>query len=155
MMRRHGITAHVAAGSTVLAARMIAAQPVSARPLLDELEQLIDRAWADHAAAQRYAAAAQVTRSAVASDVSHPSARSMAVANDDRVRQQPALTSSPARPTPTVAPRIVRDPAAQVMLRRVEALLGSFNVADPTPLSEPEHHRELTPIPIPTRTPTR
>jgi hypothetical protein len=151
MMRRDGITAHVATGSAVPAARTIAAQQVSARPLLDELEQLIDRAWADYAAAQRYAAAAQVTRSAVASDVSHPSARSTAVATDDRVRQQPALTSSPARPTPTVAPPTVRDPATQVMLQRVDALLGSFNVADPAPPAEPEHRRE----PPSTRTPTR
>jgi len=137
MMRRQGITAHVATGSTVPAARTIAAQQVSAHPLLDELEQLIDRAWADHAAAQRYVAATQATSSAVASDVSHPSARSTAVATDDRVGQQPALTLSPARPTPTVAPLIVRDPATRVMLRRIDALLGSFKVADPAPPAQP------------------
>lgn len=70
--RRDGITAHVATGSPRVVSRAIAAQQVSAHPLLDELEQLIDGAWARHEAEHTGARAAQGPSTVVATRCQTP-----------------------------------------------------------------------------------
>lgn len=128
MIRRDGITAHVATGSMVSASGTIAEQQVSAQPLLDELDRLIVFAWADDAAERTRAAAARAPNSTVASDVSHPSARSTVTATHDGAAQEAAFTLCPAQPTSTVVPEIVTDEtlelSALIRLQQLDACLN-------------------------------
>ena len=104
---------------------------------LHEFERLIDRAWADYAAASIGAAAAQSSSGTAASNVEQPSAPSAAIATDHPARQEIARTVRSFQPTSSGAPRVVRDGIsdreAQAILLRMEALLDPFRIAPSTP----------------------
>jgi len=108
---------------------------------LHEFERLIDRAWADFAAASIGAAAAQTPSGTADSIVEQPNAPSAATV---------ARTVRPFQPTSRGAPRVVRngisDREAQAILLRMEALLDPFKIAASTPPVESPD----TPKPPPT-----
>jgi hypothetical protein len=125
---------------------MIAEQQIPAHPMLEELKQLIDNAWAEYTAKQPGTAATQ-SQAKRMSDT--PVRVSTAIAADDRVGQQPALTSRPSQPTSPVVPEIANeerpDRATQVMLQHFDTLLEEFKVTDSTSQAQPERHGEGTP----------
>ena len=146
-------------GSLVATARTIATEHASAHPLLDELEQLIDRAWAEYMGQHTNAAAARVTSGTAAWDVEQTSARLRNTVTDEHARFDSGVGFHPAEATPIVAPEIVLgekpDIPTKLMLRRLDALLEPFKVADAALPARPARHRDLTPTPSPTISPTR
>lgn len=149
IIRRDGVPTNVTSGSPVSTSRTMAQQYVSAQPLLQELEQLIDRAWADYAAAHARASAAQAASGTVVAAVKQPSPRLTAIATDDPARQEPALAVRPTQPTSTVASEVGRggkpDAEARAMLRRIDAMLDPFKVADPAPPVQSANTQKLPP----------
>jgi len=141
-----GIAAHVATGSLASVSRTIEARQVSAHPILNELEQLIDGAWTRYEVERTGAAAAQAPSKVVAPDVGYRSAPSVTTAADG---QQPDLTPRPSQLTSTVASEIIADKtpdrATQVMLQHLDALLETFMAADPTSQAQSERGGESTP----------
>ena len=141
-----GIAADVATGSLASVPRMIEARQVSAHPILDELEQLIDSAWTRYEVERTGAAAAQGPSKVVAPDVGYRSARSVTTAANG---QQPALTPRPSQLTSTVASEVITgkapDRATQVMLQHLDTLLDTFMAADPTSQAQSERGGESTP----------
>lgn len=127
---------------------MIAEQQIPAHPMLEELKQLIDNAWAEYAAKQPGTATTQGQAKRMSDTPVHAST---AIAADDRVGQQPALTFRPSQPTSLVVPEIAKkqrpDRATQVMLQHFDALLEAFQVTvtDPTSQAQPERHGAGTP----------
>ena len=151
IVRSDAIISDVAAGSPVPSSRTMAKQQSSADPLLHELEQLIDRAWAEYAVAETGASAAQTSSSTVGSDVRQPVARPTVTATRDQARQEAVGIVHSNQRASTVAHEVVRDGLsdrqADAILRRMEAMLDPFKAAAPRPPVQSPN----TPKPSPTR----
>lgn len=146
-------------GSSVATPRTIATEHASAHAALDELEQLIDRAWAEHVGQHMSPSAARVTSRTAAWNVEQTSAPLRNTATEEHAHSDRGVGFHPAEPIATVAPEIVPgetpDIPTKLMLRRLDALLEPFKVADAAPPTQPARHRDLTPTPSPTISPTR